>query len=105
MFLDKLHNFNKRLKQWKPIHLCWLFEKYGLPVPPYFIGGTIALDQRNYILGDDDNADPDLCTWDVENTPRTSQAKEVNFMVRLQVANDGGLNTNTIDWELYYNYG
>lgn len=28
------------LIKWKPIHLCWWFEKHGLPVPRYFIGLT-----------------------------------------------------------------
>jgi hypothetical protein len=36
---NKLLKFSKWLKEWKPIHLCWLFRKYNLPIPPYFIGG------------------------------------------------------------------
>lgn len=27
-------------KRWKPIHLCWLFYKYGWKIPPYLIGMT-----------------------------------------------------------------
>lgn len=43
---DKLKNFKKRLKRWKPVHLCWLFEKLHLPIPKYLIGaasGTVIL--------------------------------------------------------------
>ena len=28
----------EKLKKWKPIHLCWLFQKYGITIPPYLIG-------------------------------------------------------------------
>jgi len=28
------------LNTWKPIHLCWLFRRLGLPVPRHFIGGA-----------------------------------------------------------------
>lgn len=31
--------FSRWIKSWKPIHLCWLFEKYGFAVPKYLIGG------------------------------------------------------------------
>ncbi len=99
-----METFLNKLKQWKPIHLCWLFRKFGLPIPPYFIGAANqVLDQRNYNIGDDDNADPDLCTWDGNSTPRVGQAKEVNFMVRLQVANDGTGDAAPGNWQLYYN--
>ena len=42
-YIKKLHS---KLKLWKPIHLCWLFEKFDLPIPPYLIGaatGTAVL--------------------------------------------------------------
>ena len=26
------------LETWKPIHLCWWYEKHGRPIPKYFIG-------------------------------------------------------------------
>ncbi len=35
--MDKVARF---LQEWKPIHLCWLFEKLRLPVPRYFVGWT-----------------------------------------------------------------
>jgi len=33
---SRLHRW---LLVWKPIHLCWWFEKHGKPIPKYFIGG------------------------------------------------------------------
>jgi len=33
-----LFRIDDKLKRYKPIHLCWLFEKLGLPVPRYFVG-------------------------------------------------------------------
>lgn len=64
---------------------------------------AVVLDQRNYIIGDDDNADPDLCTWDAENTPRIEQIKEANFMLRIQVANDGDAKVDPAIWTFLYN--
>jgi hypothetical protein len=34
----KLKQLHKSFKDWKPIHLCWWFNKYNLPIPPYLIG-------------------------------------------------------------------
>ena len=28
------------LESWKPIHLCWWFEKHNKPIPKYFIGAA-----------------------------------------------------------------
>ena len=28
----------KKLKIWKPIHLCWWFSKHGWKIPKYLIG-------------------------------------------------------------------
>ena len=44
-FIKKLNNkFMKKLiqkfKNWKPIHLCWLFQKYGWKIPKYLIGSS-----------------------------------------------------------------
>ena len=33
-------SFNDLLNNWKPIHLCWWFEKHNLPIPKYFIAGS-----------------------------------------------------------------
>ena len=40
--MNKFIQFHKWLKEWKPIHLCWWFEKHNLPIPPYFIGKASA---------------------------------------------------------------
>lgn len=32
---DKLYN-------WKPVHLCWWYEKNQYPIPKYFIGKTVV---------------------------------------------------------------
>lgn len=96
--------FDSRFRKWKPIHLCWLFKKLGLPIPRYLIGAVPVIDQRNYIFAEDDNADPDNCTFDaLENTPRAAQALDINVMVRLQVAEDGGDATLNKEWQLFYN--
>lgn len=99
-----LKEFHNWLLNWKPIHLCRLFRWFGWPIPKYFIGGSQEpeLIQEYWVIGDDDNADPDLCTFDTTCVTRTNQAKLTNFMVRVQVANDGDA-TSTIAWQLYYN--
>ena len=101
--IDEVTDFHDRFKKWKPLHWCWWFEKHGLPIPRYLIGGAPVLDQRTYNIGDDDAAggDPDSCTFDGADTPRTDQAKEENFMVRIGVAEDGGNPTGSKNWQLY----
>jgi hypothetical protein len=66
-----------------------------MPVPVY--------DQRNYNIGDPDNANIDLCSYDGNSTARTGQAKESNFIVRVQVAEDAGNNGLNVNWQLFYN--
>lgn len=45
-FTDRLHRIlspfisEEFLLKYKPVHLCWWFEKYELPIPKYFIGLT-----------------------------------------------------------------
>jgi len=99
--LNRFHNW---LLNWKPIHLCFVFEYFGWPVPKYFIGGGSGpyLIQDHWAIGDDDNADPDNCTFDTTDTTRTDQAKEENFMIRIQVINDANDST-ALQWQLYYN--
>ena len=98
--LKRLHNWLKDLPKF--IHLCWWFELHGLPIPPYFVGGGATLDQRNWIIGADDNADPDACTFGTENTATTGQAKTSNFMLRFQIAEDGGGGASNSTIQLYY---
>ncbi|KPL05613.1 hypothetical protein AMJ85_11590, partial [candidate division BRC1 bacterium SM23_51] len=97
MFSD----ISKFLREWKPIHLCWWFEKHGWPVPPYFVGTSPAIEQTHFNIGDDDNTDPDACTFDGEDTDRADQVKSSNFMVRLQAAETNGAAINNANWQLY----
>lgn len=99
--LKKLHNL---LLNWKPIPLCWWFEKHGWKIPKYLIGAGSSPNvlQTGWIIGDDDNADPDGCSWDEVNTARTNQAKQENFMVRIQMTNNGG-DQDVSQYQLYYN--
>ena len=52
-----LQKIDNRLRKYKPIHLCWLFEKLSLSVPRYLIAessidvGT-SCDDREYYTGD-----------------------------------------------------
>ena len=44
--------FLKKLENWKPIHLCWLFKRMGWKIPRYFIGnpddvGDAAIDRNS----------------------------------------------------------
>jgi len=102
MLLSKLFNKLKKFEKRKPIHLCWWFQKQGLPIPKYFIGGASYSYQAHYKIGDDDSADPDTCSFDALNTERTGQAKLSNFMVRIQVTNTIAALANQ-NWHLYYN--
>jgi len=61
--------FSRWIKSWKPIHLCWLFEKYGLAVPKYLIGGANKAPQYegsrilNIVLGFEADEDVDVIDW------------------------------------------
>ncbi len=91
----KLYN---RFKTWKPIHLCWWFRKHNLPIPPYLIGASV--DQNHWIIGDDDNADPDLCTWGSEDVARTNVSVLSKLMLRFQIQ---GSAFSSSDIELHFN--
>ena len=103
--MELLSKWHKRFKAWKPIHLCWWFKKHGLPVPPYLIGGSPIVDHRNYIFADDDPSganDPDSCTFDTENTPRTGVVIDTPLHIRIQVAEDNGGTLNNANIQLWY---
>jgi hypothetical protein len=82
-----LHSWLKSLPKF--IHLCWWFEKHDLPIPPYFVGGMAVNNSERWIVGDNDNADPDLGAFDTEEVGRTDQPKETNFALRFQVSETG----------------
>lgn len=52
-----LQKIDSRLRRYKPIHLCWLFDKLGLPIPRYLIGES-AIDVGAPAIDRDGNADP-----------------------------------------------
>ena len=58
--------------------------------------------QDHFKIGDDDNADPDLCSFDALDTERTGQEKNANFMIRIQVHN-AVADSAAAAWNLYYN--
>ena len=82
----------KWLKEWKPIHLCWWFEKHGWKVPKYLIGGAAQHEQFGFRIctAPGDNADPDNVgdhTWAATNTDVNGIEKETPFFVRLGILN------------------
>jgi hypothetical protein len=89
------------LKTWKPIHLCWWFEKHSWKIPKYFIGGAPEQYQTHYKTGKDDNADPDLGDWNELDTENVWQ-KETNFMIRIQVVDVVADSAEAV-WNLYVN--
>jgi hypothetical protein len=60
-----------------------------------------VLDQYSWVIGDNDNATPDSCTWDTEKVKRTGQAKEAPFMIRIRVDETGGNPSLSKNWQLY----
>lgn len=71
--------FKQWLRQWKPIHLCWLFEKLNLPIPKYFIGGGDG--PPVFSGGNIDNATRNL--GNAEDTPVAGWNKANLFIVAL----------------------
>lgn len=66
--------------------------------------GQPYLDQDNWRIGDDDNSDPDSCTWRGScGSSGYTYAKETPFQVRLTVSNTGNKTSGSITWSLYYN--
>ena len=101
MGVNYIKKFHTCLKVWKPIHLCWFFNKMGWPIPPYFIGGAPVVVQVAYMFAANDNAAPDSCTFDSQDTPRGDQAKEIKFMIRFLIQDTVAQVLSRI-WSLYY---
>jgi len=99
--LLSLHNWLKSRP--KVIHWCWWFEKHGLPVPPYFVGGGATSNLDHWIWMANDNADPDDGTTGTEDVGYTDMAKETNFALRFSISETGGGTVNNATWELYGN--
>ena len=64
-------------------------------------GGTKVLDQRSFMFGADDAADPDACTFDAEGADKTISVGQ-KVMLRISVANDGTAATGYKNWQLYF---
>ena len=96
----KLRKLHERLKAApKFIHLCWLFEKFNLPIPPYFIGTADAAPQyegcrladstRSWLQNEDTNhtghtVGTDFCisvTWGSQSGNK-SNSREVRLRWR-----------------------
>lgn len=92
------------LRHFKPIHLCWWFEKHGWRVPKYLIGTSSNYDLTHYVFGTDSGTtDPDTQTFGTEDDPVIDQAKETPFFIRFQVRETGGKAGANNYWQLYYN--
>lgn len=101
---NKLKSFRERIKRWKPIHLCWLFEKLGLSIPEYLIsaaagtvvlaGSRIANATRTWQADEDLNVNDWVKTADfiyaiaVETEPGKKANK--NLSIRWRNKTDGG---------------
>jgi hypothetical protein len=62
--------------------------------------GTVNLDQYAWAIGDDDNSDPDACTYGTCNVTTTKAIDEV-FLVRILVENSGDKNAPNDYWNLW----
>jgi len=86
------------LETWKPIHLCWWFEKRGWEIPKYFIGGGSK--PPVYASGNIDNATRNL--GNTVNVPVTDWNKANDFIVAIALEAQSGAvwaNTNLqLEW-------
>jgi hypothetical protein len=86
------------LETWKPLHLCWWFEKHGWEIPRYFIGGGSK--PPVYASGNIDNANRNL--GNTVNTPVADWDKTNDFIVAIALEAQSGANmTNTncrLEW-------
>lgn len=64
--------------------------------------GQPTLDQESWRIGDDDNADPDACTWRGScGSAGYSYPINTPFMVRITVANKGNKTSGSETWSLW----
>lgn len=68
---------NQHLNNWKPIHLCWLFKRLGLPIPPYLVGGgsDFALIAGRIVKADRGSA------WGVDDEAIVDFDKDLDLIV------------------------
>ena len=102
--LHKLHNWLKARPKF--IHLCWLFEYFGLPVPPYFIGGVKeSIKQHSFVFSEKGNySDPDDAshTWESIEA-NVARYRDDKLAIRFGVAAYSGWGQGNVDHRLYYN--
>ena len=53
----------RKLENWKPIHLCWLFEKYGWKIPKYLIGNPAEIIDSYSETNQDSGAELHNAEW------------------------------------------
>jgi len=111
-----MKKFLKKLKSWKPIHLCWLFKKLGLPIPPYLIGAGTDFSLSGSRIANatrvwQANEDIDIADWDKTNDFIIAAAVgcgahasgDETLQIRWRDVNDGGSfvalsNTGELTW-------
>lgn len=91
-----MRRLHSRLKNWKPIHLCWLFKRLGFPIPPYLIGGGSDFDFVGGRIGNSDR------TWAAaQDVDVTDWVKTNDFIVAAQVealGHNGGNSELRLEW-------
>jgi len=91
--------FKHFLKTWKPIHLCWLFEKYGLPIPKYFIGGAATIPSVTTVGSDNVTGDGARMLGNVTSDGGASITERGFFYSKTSVNNNpsrGGTGVTTV---------
>mgnify|MGYP000008085863 CR=1 FL=1 len=94
VLIRKLIELHARFKAWKPIHLCWWFEKHGLPIPPYLIGGSGHFEQGYWAIAPDDPStidDPSSCSFDKYPYEETVMIRDIKHL-RIDFGETGGAN-------------
>ena len=59
--------------------------------------------QVHFGVGDNDNADPDSCSFDTTDVKRTGITAGTPFMIRVSVENTGAKDSGVVAWQLHYN--
>ena len=94
VLIRKLIEFHTRFKAWKPIHLCWWFEKHGLPIPPYLIGASAHFEQGYWAIAPDDPStvdDPSSCSFNKYPYEETVMVGDIRHL-RIDFGETGGAN-------------
>ncbi len=100
-FLDSA--FHMWLLDWKPIALCWLFERLDKPVPKYLIGhATFTLTQVAHRFRADDGSETSATWLATQNSAwNATITADTRFRLRFEV-NEVGAASGTFDGVLQY---